>query len=79
MRVDADPGYLRDVRLSLRVTAPLYDRTYDLGTVSPPYPKVLEYPFEVPGYVPPVVTISGTLTATDGSVTREETLTLSVT
>jgi hypothetical protein len=79
MRVDADPGYLRDVRLSLRVTAPLYDRTYDLGTVSPPYPKVLEYPFEVPGYVPPFVTISGTLTATDGSVTREETLTLSVT
>lgn len=78
-RIESEGRFSGPVTLSIRVTAPFYDTTFDLGQVEGPYPRELEYPFTVPGYVPAGVTIKGDLMAVGGGRTVQKTVSLVVT
>ncbi len=72
-------GFDQPIALRLDVSALfLYHNTFDLGTVSPPYPTTLEYSFVVPGEVPGGITVKGVLSAEGGGHQEEQDLVLIV-
>ena len=77
-RVDPVGGFSDPITLKIRVKAPFYDKTYDLGTLTAPYPKSIEYPFDVPGYVPGGIQITGVIQADGGGKHVEKTVYLTV-
>jgi hypothetical protein len=79
MVIDGQNGFASPVILQLTASALLVSQTYDFGTYHPPFPQTIQYPFIVPDYLPPGVTVEGTLTATSGDLVHENRLTLRVT
>jgi hypothetical protein len=77
-RIDPVGGFSDPITLKIHVTAPFYDRTFDLGTLTAPYPKSIEYPFDVPGYVPGGIQITGVIQADGGGKHVEKTVYLTV-
>ena len=78
MVIDGKNGFDSPVRLELTATALFVTRRYDFGTYNPPFPRTIHYPFVVPDYLPPGVTIDGVLKATSDDLVRENRLTLIV-
>ncbi len=78
MVIDGKNGFSSPVTLELTASALFVTRTYDIGTYDPPFPRTIQYPFTVPDYIPPGVTVDGTLKATGGGLVRENRLTLQV-
>jgi hypothetical protein len=78
MVIDGKNGFSAPVTLELTASALFVSRTYDFGTYNPPFPQTIRYPFTVPDYLPPGVTVDGTLRATGGGLVRENRLTLQV-
>jgi len=78
MVIDGKNGFSSPVTLELTASALFITRTYDFGTYDPPFPRTIPYPFTVPDYLPPGVTVDGTLRATGGGIVRENRLTLQV-
>jgi|GEM_PF-3084049 len=78
MVIDGKNGFSSPVTLELTASALFVTRTYDFGTYDPPFPRTIQYPFTVPDYIPPGVTVDGTLRATGGGLVRENRLTLRV-
>lgn len=79
MSIEPKGGFDQPVSLRLDVSALfLYHNSFDLGTVSPPYPTILEYSFVVPGEVPGGITVKGVLSAEGGGYKDEQDLVLIV-
>ncbi|MDD1655329.1 MAG: hypothetical protein LUO91_06455 [Methanomicrobiales archaeon] len=78
MVIDGKNGFDSPVRLELTATALFVTRRYDFGTYNPPFPQTIHYPFVVPDYLPPGVTVDGVLKATSGDLVRENRLILVV-
>jgi hypothetical protein len=78
MVIDGKNGFASPVTLELSASALFVTRTYDFGTYDPPFPRTIQYPFTVPNYLPPGVTVDGTLKATGGGLVHENRLTLRV-
>ena len=78
MVIDEKNGFDSPDRLELTATALFVTRRYDFGTYNPPFPRTIHYPFVVPDYLPPGVTIDGVLKATSDDLVRENRLTLIV-
>jgi hypothetical protein len=78
MVIDGKNGFSAPVTLELTASALFVTRTYDFGTYDPPFPRTIQYPFTVPDYLPPGVTVDGTLRATGDGLVRENRLTLQV-
>jgi hypothetical protein len=67
LTVEPEGGFDEPVSLSLDVRALfLYQESFDLGTIDPPFPKTLDYRFVVPSDVPAGITVSGVLTGEGG-------------
>jgi hypothetical protein len=72
-------GFDQTVSLHLDVSALfLYRNSFDLGTVSPPFPTTLEYSFTVPNDVPGGIIVKGVLSAEGGGYREEQDLVLIV-
>jgi hypothetical protein len=78
MTVDAQNGFSDDVSMQLVAGFLFFSESHDLGTLEPPYPKTITYPFTVPDTLPPGVTVNGLLTSTGGGITRENRIILHV-
>jgi hypothetical protein len=79
MSIEPKGGFDQPVSLRLDVSALfLYRNTFDLGSVSPPYPRTFEYLFRVPDQVPGGVTVKGVLIAEGGGHKEEQDLVLLV-
>jgi hypothetical protein len=77
LTIEPEGGFNQPVSLRLDVSALfLYRNSFDLGSVSPPYPRTFEYLFRVPADVPAGVTVKGVLTAKGGGHTEERDLIL---
>jgi hypothetical protein len=74
MVIDGKNGFASPVSLELTATALFVTRRYDFGTYHPPFPQTIGYPFVVPDYLPPGVTIDGVLKATSGGLVHENRL-----
>jgi hypothetical protein len=67
LTVEPEGGFDEPVSLRLDVRALfLYQESFDLGTIDPPFPKTLDYRFVVPSEVPTGITVSGVLTGEGG-------------
>jgi len=78
MTITAQNGFSASVHMELVASVLFFSKTYDLGTVNPPYPTTLNYPFTVPNSLPSGVAVNGVVTSTGGGITREDDLTLTV-
>jgi len=79
MSIEPKGGFDQPVALRLDVNALfLYQNSFDLGSVNPPYPMTIEYLFTVPGDVPGGVTVKGVLTGEGGGHREERNLVLIV-
>ena len=79
LSIEPKGGFDQPVALSLAVSALfLYQNSFDLGTVNPPYPTTLEYSFTVPNEVQGGITVKGTLRAEGGGHSEEQDLVLIV-
>jgi hypothetical protein len=79
MSIEPKGGFDQPVSLRLDVSALfLYHNSFDLGTVSPPYPLTMEYSFVVPGEVPAGITVKGVLSGEGGGHKEEQVLVLIV-
>ncbi len=78
MEIDAQNGFSDTIHMELVASVLFFSQTYDLGTLEPPYPKTVEYPFTVPDNLPSGVTVNGVVRSTGGGITREDQLTLTV-
>jgi hypothetical protein len=79
MSIEPKGGFDKPVSLRLDVSALfLYHNSFDLGTVSPPYPTTLEYSFTVPNDVPGGITVKGVLFAEGGGHKEQQDLVLIV-
>jgi hypothetical protein len=79
MSIEPKGGFDQPVSLRLDVSALfLYRNSFDLGSVSPPYPRTFEYLFRVPDEVPGGVAVKGVLIAEGGSHKEEQDLILLV-
>lgn len=67
MTVEPEGGYDEPVSLRLDVRALfLYQESFSLGTIDPPFPRTVQYRFVVPPDVPSGITVSGVLTGEGG-------------
>jgi hypothetical protein len=67
LTVEPEGGFDEPVSLRLDVRALfLYQESFDLGTIDPPFPKTVDYLFVVPSDIPAGITVSGILTAEGG-------------
>jgi hypothetical protein len=67
MSIEPKGGFDQPVSLRLDVNALfLYRNSFDLGSVTPPYPRTFEYLFRVPEEVPGGITVKGALIAEGG-------------
>jgi len=71
-------GLTGSIRMSLTAKVLFVTRTYDLGTTDPPFPKNVTYDFKVPEYLPSGTTVNGVITATGGSQTESEDISLNI-
>lgn len=79
MSIEPNGGFNQTVSLRLDVSALLlYRNSFDLGSVTPPYPRTLTYLFRVPDEVPGGVTVKGVLVAEGGGHKEERDLILLV-
>ena len=79
LSIEPKGGFDQPVALRLDVSALfLYHNSFDLGTVSPPYPTTMEYSFTVPNDVPGGITVKGVLSAEGGGHKEEQDLVLIV-
>jgi hypothetical protein len=80
MRIEAQNGFSEKIHMELVASAffGMVSKTTDLGTQEPPYPKTIEYPFQIPADWPPGITVNGVVRSTGGGITREDQLTLTV-
>jgi hypothetical protein len=78
MVIDGMNGFASPVRLELTASALFVTRQYDFGTYNPPFPQTVNYPFVVPDYLPPGVTVDGVLKASSGDLVHENRLMLQV-
>jgi hypothetical protein len=78
MVIEGKNGFSSPVTLELTASALFVTQKYDFGTYNPPFPQTIRYPFTVPDYLPPGVTVDGTLKATSGDLVHENRLTLRV-
>ena len=80
MKIEAQNGFSEKIHMELVASAffGMVSQTIDLGTQEPPYPKTIEYPFEIPADWPPGITVNGVVRSTGGGITREDQLTLTV-
>ncbi len=67
MTIEPEGGFNEPVSLHLDVRALLlYQESFDLGTIAPPFPRTIEYRFVVPPDVPAGITVSGIMTGEGG-------------
>jgi hypothetical protein len=67
LTVEPEGGFDEPISLRLDVRALfLYQESFDLGTIGPPFPKTVDYRFVVPSDVPAGITVSGVLTGDGG-------------
>lgn len=67
LSIEPKGGFDQPVSLRLEVNALLiYRNSFDLGTVTPPYPRTFEYRFRVPSDIPGGITVKGVITAEGG-------------
>ena len=67
LTIEPRGGFDAPVSLRLDVNVLfLYRNSFDLGTVSPPYPRTVQYPFMVPSDVPLGITVKGVLSGEGG-------------
>jgi hypothetical protein len=78
MRIEAQNGFSEEIHMQIVASVLFFSQTQDLGTLKPPYPTTIEYPFKVPDTLFPGTTVNGVLTATGGGLTREDHITLTV-
>ncbi|NYT06220.1 MAG: hypothetical protein GKC04_07640 [Methanomicrobiales archaeon] len=78
LTVQPEGGFNETITLVLDVQALFIRQQYDLGSLVPPFPRSLTYPLDVPGTLPPGITLEGTLRAEGGGIVREETILLHV-
>ncbi len=78
IEITAAPGFQENIELKLDVSVLTISRTYELGTVYPPYPQTFEHTFTVPEEVPGGVTVNGKITATSGDIIVEEDVQLKI-
>lgn len=79
LSIEPKGGFDQPVSLSLMVSALLlYRNSFDLGYVTPPYPRTVEYRFRVPSDIPGGITVKGVLTAEGGGHREEQDLILLV-
>jgi hypothetical protein len=78
MKIEAQNGFSDEIHMQIVASVLFFSQTQDLGTLKPPYPTTIEYPFKVPDTLFPGTTVNGVLTATGGGITREDHITLSV-
>ena len=68
MTIEPQGGFDEPVSLRLDVRALfLYQESFDLGTIDPPFPKTVSYRFVVPSDVPAGITVSAVLTGEGGT------------
>jgi len=77
-QVTAQPGFSGPVQISLAASAGIFKKTYDLGTLQPPYPQSFTYPLTIPDSIPANVNLNGVVTATSGSAVQKQTVSLAV-
>jgi len=70
--ISAESGYESDTKLDFTLSVIGFSHDFDLGTVSPPYPKSCLYNVSIPDYLPFSVTAVGILKAKSGTVLRQE-------
>ena len=78
MLIEAQNGFDGQIHMVVTAGFLFFSQTQDLGYQGPPYPKTIEYPFTVPGTLPPGVTVNGVVTSTGDGITREDHLSLTV-
>lgn len=78
MTIEAQNGFSENISMKIVAGFLFFSQTQDLGNQEPPYPKTIEYPFQVPETLVPGATINGVLTSTGGGITRENQLVLHV-
>jgi hypothetical protein len=78
MLIEAQNGFSGKIHMEVTASFLFFSQTQDLGFQEPPYPKTIEYPFTVPGTLPPGITINGVVRSTGDGITREDTLSLTV-
>jgi len=76
--VTAQPGFTGPVQLSLAASAGIFKKTYDLGTLQPPYPQSFSYPLTIPDSLPANINLNGVVTATSGSAVQKQTVSLAI-
>lgn len=78
IKVDAPQSFTDKISFTLFISAPAYSTTFDLGTVSPPYPKEFDYSFIIPSNIPVSVTVKGVLTAKSGNFVQTENVEITI-
>ena len=79
LAIEPIAGFNKPVSLRLDVNALfLYQESFDLGSLDPPYPRTIEYQFRVPSEVPRGITVKGVLTAEGGGHKEEQDLILQI-
>jgi hypothetical protein len=79
MTIDSQNCFSENVSIKLTASVLfILSNSYDLGTQTPPYPKIFEYALTVPDSLFPGATVDGAVTSTGGGITRENRLTLHV-
>jgi len=65
--ITASPGFSDPISFTMDASSFGISRSLDMGTSEGPYPQTISYTLEVPGEVPPGVTVKAKVTGTSGS------------
>lgn len=71
VKIDAVEGFMGSIDLELEVSIVGYSKTFDLGTLNPPFPKEHEFTVSIPPEIP-AGNIQGTLRGISGEHVVEE-------
>jgi hypothetical protein len=72
-------GFSAPVHLTVDASALVFfTEHYDLGTVEPPYPLTIHYPFTIPSRIPGGTAVTGVVHAAGGGIERDVGLELTV-
>jgi hypothetical protein len=77
-QVTSQQGFTGPVQISLAASAGIFKKTYDLGTLQPPYPQSFTYPLTIPDSLPANINLNGVVTATSGTAVQKQTVSLAV-
>ena len=78
LQVLGGQGQTEPIHLTLTARALFYTQSYDLGSVEPPFPRTVTYPFTIPSNIPSGITVSGVLSATGGGQTQDQQIVLTI-